>query len=1068
MKNRIFKIMGVSLALVLVFSLGAVFMPANTVDEAEAGTLAWSTVGIPSATSNVLVGNAEDLGPVAISPDFANDNTVFAVVNDATAWPATAAPLVYKSTDGGHTWVAATANVGVAGDFAIAMECSPEYATDSTVFVVTQTPLGGAGTGRVLRSTNGGSTFGQLGVVDLVGTEVITSFDVAPDYDGTGVLVVGIADGLDATVPATAAECVQIWGDGGVLNWADYGPAAAVDISAVKFSPNYAIDTTILVVSAVAIGTPLLRDIVGGTWDQISATGIDIGATGIDDFAYDALAGDSLLAADIALPSDYNGTVATLRRAYVSIVSDAAGAATLTNVYRITGTATGTEIATATVSGTVKITGIEYRGTYAEGTLMGALWEATPGGAADVYRTTNPTDAATSVVWYNCAGNANKPTGGALATANTTAWIAMSVDYENDSTVIVGTQGDDSAFGASTDGATNFNERGLIECASPLTNLMDVQLSPDYANDSTMFLTTNLTAASANDVQVFVTTNGATYWDRCFVENWTTPCGVVALSDEFATDSTVYVGDQTGNDIYYSANTGQSWSARTCGVTIQTIAATDATTVYVGEDVAGRVAKSNNSGWTWPASIRKSTGNTAPIYSLVAEESTIIAGGNGGTVRRSDDGGATWSKVGATLSGALDVWVAYDSGNDIVYAGDGGAATGQMYRSEASGSWVPLTMPALTNDAYDIDDVGVIAATSAGAGLALAADGTIYAVDPTAYLAVANAPYKDSIWRCIAPTTAEPTPGTTWERVGGWTSTATDNAMHLTSVSGGSNILVMLGDTDNSGSAEVMRMYTDTLSAGIAPPTLDFPADGSALSTTYCVFGIKAIANVTQYEIRWATDSTLTSRYTQLFIEAPQVQVGGTVTEGYTIYWKARATEPFLSPWSEVWTCHTALVSEVDAPRLLSPGETAGSTVDVPINPVLNWESWKYASGYEFQLAKDADMTDFIADLSGANALGNVTSWKCTTTLAYSTTYFWRVRAILGTATTYSDWSNIIGFTTMAKPVEPTPPVIIEPAPPAPAPVEPTTPSYVWAIIGIGAVLVIVVVVLIVRTRRAV
>jgi len=118
------------------------------------------------------------------------------------------------------------------------------------------------------------------------------------------------------------------------------------------------------------------------------------------------------------------------------------------------------------------------------------------------------------------------------------------------------------------------------------------------------------------------------------------------------------------------------------------------------------------------------------------------------------------------------------------------------------------------------------------------------------------------------------------------------------------------------------------------------------------------------------------------------------------------------------------------------------------------------------QLAKDSAMTDRVVDLSGANALGNITSYKLTSPLAYDTTYYWRVRAIMGTAATYSDWSAIVGFTTLSKPVEPAPPIIIEPTPaPAPAPA-PITPAYIYAIIAIGAVLVIVVVVLIVRTRR--
>jgi len=493
----------------------------------------------------------------------------------------------------------------------------------------------------------------------------------------------------------------------------------------------------------------------------------------------------------------------------------------------------------------------------------------------------------------------------------------------------------------------------------------------------------------------------------------------------------------------------------------------------VGESAAaGRIVKSTNSGWTWPSSRRKATGATGPLYSMVATDSTIIVGGAGGTVRRSDDGGTTWAKVSSTLSGAGDVWVAYDSGNDIVYAGDGGvgAAGPHYYRSTAGGGWESLTEPAdAVNSAWDVEDVGCTLATTDGSGLVLAADGTLYPLDITIYAAVAGAPYNDAVWRCIAPTAAQPTPGTTFEHMGGWTSTAGQDARYLTSVSGNSNTLVMLGDTAGvAGSANVMRMFSDTLSAGIAPPMLVSPADGSHLKTTTAVFQIEPMANVTSYTVRWATDSTLTSRYTDLTITAPQVQVAGAVTEGYTIYWKARATAPFLSPWSEVWTCYTALTADVDAPSLVSPGSAAGSTVAVPLEPVLNWSAFKYASGYEMQLANDADMTDFVVDLSGANALGNTTSWKCTTKLAYSTTYFWRVRAILGTATTYSDWSNVVGFTTMAVPVEPTPPVVIQPAPaPAPTPT-PTTPAYVWGIIAIGAVLVIVVIVLIVRTRRIV
>lgn len=66
-------------------------------------------------------------------------------------------------------------------------------------------------------------------------------------------------------------------------------------------------------------------------------------------------------------------------------------------------------------------------------------------------------------------------------------------------------------------------------------------------------------------------------------------------------------------------------------------------------------------------------------------------------------------------------------------------------------------------------------------------------------------------------------------------------------------------------------------------------------------------------------------------------------------------------------------------------------------------------------------------------------------------------------------------FTTGARPVDVAPPVEIVPPPPAPPaevieiPVAPAIPpGLLWAVIAIGAVLVIALIVLIVRTRRVV
>ena len=1071
MKSKITKIMGVALALVLAFSMGAAFLPSNTPaapGEAEAATLAWSGVTIPSITNNVLVANDQDVGPVAISPNFASDNTVFAAVHDTDA--ALARPIVYKSTDGGHYWVATTSALGAAvGDYVVDLVVSPSYATDSTIFVATQTIGGGVNVGRVYRSTNGNISYGQLGVVTTVATEVITCMDVSPDYDGTGVVAVGVADAATGNYAADASS-VQVWGLGAVLSWQSWGPTAAtsagLDISAMTFSPAYANDNTLLVVSSdagaaagdMATDNPYLRAIVGGVWDLlVIPTQINGAAAAgvVTDYSDPILAqaGTDVVAADVVVGSDYNAQVPTSRRAYVSIVSGTV-TATTGNVYRITNVTAGTPLATAAG---IQLSNLDYSGDFSGGTLIGGLWGAIAA-TSDVYRTTNPTDAV--VNWYGVAGAENMPTGGALAAVNTTAWAVMSPDFATDSTVIVGTQGNSSAFGASTDGAISFNERGLIENAGANLNLLsDVALSPGYVSDSTIFMmTSNQDATAANDGSVWRTMNGGVYWERCFTQAFTTAgTGIITPSQEYASDSVVYVGDTGGTPVWYSADAGNSWSARNVaaglGITIGQLAAPDASTVYAGDAASGNVAKSTNSGWTWPAAQMSNSGAGA-VIDLEVDGSTVLVGGNTGTVRRSDDGGATYGLVASALTGGGNMYVAYNAADDILYTASNGLAA--IYRSESSGSWIPLTIPVAVAGTYRIVAVNA---------LVRADDGTVYLGDPTAWVTVTN----DAVWRCIGPDTPEPSPGTTWQNVAGVTAAATTHAA-LSAVSGASNILAILQDPAGGVAYSRLFMYTDILSAGSSPPTLVSPADGTVLTGTTAAINNRFTAtfptSVTQLQIWYDSDSGF-GNATSVNINAPAAStavINMVGFEGLTVYWMARASAPFQGPWSEVWTIEFPVVTAVQAPV---PQYPAGDDVmNIALEPVMNWSAFKYASGYEMQLATGSDFADLLVDLTGANALGNITSYKVTTPLSYDSTYYWRVRALKGTSSTYSDWSAIVGFTTMSEPVPPTPPVEITPPPAAPA--EKPTPAYIWAIIGIGAVLVIVVVVLIVRTRRAV
>ena len=149
-------------------------------------------------------------------------------------------------------------------------------------------------------------------------------------------------------------------------------------------------------------------------------------------------------------------------------------------------------------------------------------------------------------------------------------------------------------------------------------------------------------------------------------------------------------------------------------------------------------------------------------------------------------------------------------------------------------------------------------------------------------------------------------------------------------------------------------------------------------------------------------------------------------------------------------------------PALEAP--EAGGT-DIALSPTFEWSGIEWAETYEFELGLDPATTaggyfaEPLVALVGTNALVS-TAWKCDIALDYEGRYYWHVKAI--GVDTDTPWSDVGTFVTMSKapvPVEPVEPIVIPP-------VQPITPAWIWAIVIIGAVLVIAVIVLIVTTRR--
>ena len=153
----------------------------------------------------------------------------------------------------------------------------------------------------------------------------------------------------------------------------------------------------------------------------------------------------------------------------------------------------------------------------------------------------------------------------------------------------------------------------------------------------------------------------------------------------------------------------------------------------------------------------------------------------------------------------------------------------------------------------------------------------------------------------------------------------------------------------------------------------------------------------------------------------------------------------------------------VDVPVDLAPA--AGAT-GIAVTPGFAWGAVPGATSYTIEVST----VPTFATLVGTKQTTTIPAFAWTTpALANNTTYYWRVVAVTATGT--SD-PVISVFTTVAAQVT-TPPVTI-PTQPVVTPTitveipEEATPAYIWAIIGIGALLVILIVVLTVRTRRVV
>ncbi len=469
---------------------------------AEPGT--WASSGPRGGSANALV----------VSPDFTNDGIVFAGEWRADYQGSQSGLGFIKSSDGGQTWALkpdpdeAPYNGTAVHDYAL----SPDFASDGIGFATT----GGGG----FRTDDGGESWRWLGDWDGLGW-FLGPIAVAPDFPSSGHIMAGASYYSDALYLSV---------DGGQTWTRDDTPSASSDIA---YSPNFAVDQT-----AFTAGYGLFKtDNAGLTWTEI-LTGAIRSLAVSPDFAAD----NTLMAGgwgDFYLSTD--GGSSWITRTVAAEVS---------------------YIQALAVSPQFGADGIIFAGANS-----GLYWSADGGlswALVDGFGETAILSLAISPNWpadptlligtsagvYRLA--ASNPPGGKQFTQGFAPLTVESLTLSaNEQLLLAGTMY--HGLYGSQDAGQTWQPLGKQGSGYYLT--VDTAVSPDYANDQTIFAAQ--TSMISIGSSLYRTTDGGQSWDYVYS---TDNIGSVVLSPQYASDQTVFVASYE-RALERSDDGGDTWTA---------------------------------------------------------------------------------------------------------------------------------------------------------------------------------------------------------------------------------------------------------------------------------------------------------------------------------------------------------------------------------------------------------------------------------------------------------------------------------------------------------------------------
>jgi len=1087
-KLKLSKILGVGLALVMVFSLMVGFMPAQKAEAQAYTPNQWNTMPIPSAAGNVLV-NGGRIADFVVAKD---GKTIYLLTTNGGA-----NARIAKSTNAGRTFTYLTDAFAAAPNI-IAV------APDDPNVVAVVVPVG-VGVDQVWTSINGGATWAPLGTPAVGAAERISCLAVGPAVAGTLLnrhYIVG-----SYSTALLAGGDIYVVGDTAV--WLAQGVAALAavplfDFTSLALAPNWIGERTVIAIGSdnVAGGTVEIAGTVGDT--RLIAINIRTPALGpvlcgpntvrLDTTVTDSPS--SITAApggtqseirfsSVVLPADFDSTSVGNFRAFVGWTSTTLGATVMNcadDVYRVDfNSVRKLEIRPPTVG--FSINSLSYAGVVASGVLFAGESDTTA-----VWVSKDPQSGLPSWQFTYKA-----PTGvNAAATSRTVVKVAP--DYSDANKVVYASSlGANNAFSVSSDGGLSFNGISIIDIAA-VVNILDVMPTAD---GSYLFMATD-DAAGNKSLWRCPGTPTIGGWDRVefrTVAQFPGATPIVRLSPD---NDAVYFFDAGAaglggsGAIRKSTNNGQIWGSRTPPAAALINAAVESKDVmYVILNANPNVWATTTGGWNFGLPINPTIGNLvsiacAPSFPSKPVAGTVVVGAPAGAVSLSTNSAASFSPLlNFTALGAMIVYADKNyATNSYIYAGDSttAGATGGVFRYKVgtSSAWEQI-LP------YTDVNSGVPVGAGVCRGLAMLGNELYAEAD------VAGA-IPSSAYRAFFPTA--PAPLWTWDQLDVGAAAAVFNVVPLRICGSGINVFLYAADTVTAPDA--LMCYNDTMtlnaSAVTIPATVSYDPNSN---------GNK------QFTISWAQISNALSYYPEIYSDAGCTQfvtaAGGagtniayTPADPSTPSWVVPSARLAASQdyWFKVRTCNQTTGDAIrskwsdkmkftvevgvpisvtyPSPELLAP--TPGAT-GVALRPGFSWGGFYGATKYEFELATNPGITaggyfvDALVGLTGTNALVT-TAWQCDKDLKYATNYYYHVKAI--TATGATPWSTGT-FTTMTAGVFTCPLDGLTFATQAElqahnavahAPVIPQTPAYIWAVVIIGAILVIAVLILIFTTRR--